>query len=315
SKHSASRMRRPLSPTLAKLAEQQLNETPDRIQQDIIILRVWIRQQPHLRARTEDDFLIAFLRRCRYSLEETKRRIDRYFTYYNLFPEIMNNRCITQRLLEINRLGICLYPDLPKSDNHTALFIARFGKFDPNQYSLREVYHFTSMAMEIMALENDNASVAGICEIIDLEGCNSDRMRRFDKLFFRKWWNWLHDCSPLSFKEVYVINMPKDVQNVILLLYNLLSNQVNYPFVVHKKSEDLYKHLPAEAMTIEYGGSNGYSKEALDHWRRKLLDHKDYFEEDATFGTNEKLRVGLANAWASGELSGTSGSFRKLEVD
>lgn len=102
---AVTKMRRPLSPTLAKLAEQEVNETPDRIQQDIIILRVWIRQQPHLRARTDVDFLIAFLRRCRYSLEETKRRIDRYFTHYNLFPEIMNNRCVTQRLLDINRMG------------------------------------------------------------------------------------------------------------------------------------------------------------------------------------------------------------------
>ncbi|KAH8310426.1 hypothetical protein KR044_001306, partial [Drosophila immigrans] len=312
---SSDKMRRPLSPTLAKLAEEELNETPDRIQQDIIILRVWIRQQPHLRARTEDDFLIAFLRRCRYSLEETKRRIDRYFTYYNLFPEVMSNRCITQRLLEINRLGVCLFPDLPKGNNRTALFVARFGQFDPNQYSLREIYHFTSMAVEIVALENDYASVAGICEIIDLEGANSDKMRRFDKVFFRKWWNWLHECSPLRVREVYVINMPKDIQSTILFLYNMLSAQVNYPFVVHKKSEDLYKHLPPEAMTIEYGGSNGYQAEALDYWRDKLMASKDYFEQDAQYGTNEKLRVGLANAWASGELSGTSGSFRKLEVD
>lgn len=85
--------------------------------------------------------------------------------------------------------------------------------------------------------------------------------------------------------------------------------------MVHKKSEDLYKHLPPEAMTIEYGGSNGYQAEALDHWRHKLQASKAYFEEDAQFGTNEKLREGLANAWATGELSGTSGSFRKLEVD
>lgn len=85
--------------------------------------------------------------------------------------------------------------------------------------------------------------------------------------------------------------------------------------MVHKKSEDLYKHLPPEAMTIEYGGSNGYQAEALDHWRHKLQASKAYFEEDAQFGTNEKLRVGLANAWATGELGGTSGSFRKLEVD
>lgn len=86
-------------------------------------------------------------------------------------------------------------------------------------------------------------------------------------------------------------------------------------FVVHKKSEDLYKHLPPEAMTIEYGGNNGYQAEALDYWRSKLLEYKDYLAEDSQYCTNEKLRVGLANAWASGELSGTSGSFRKLEVD
>ncbi|EDV91466.1 alpha-tocopherol transfer protein-like [Drosophila grimshawi] len=306
-------MRRPLSPMLSKLAEQELNETPDRIQQDIIILRVWIRQQPHLRARTEDDFLIAFLRRCRYSLEATKRHLDRYFTSYNLFPEFMSNRFITQRLLDINRLGVCLFPDLPKCDNRTALFIARFGKFDPNQYTLREIYQFSSMAMEIVALENDYASVAGICEIIDLDGLSSDQMRRFDKHFFRKWWNWLHDCSPLRVKEVYVINMPKDIQGTIMFLYNVLSTHVNYPIRVLKTSEELFNHIGKDCLPEEYGGTNGHMAESVAYMEDLLNSYRAYFEQDHKYGTIEELRPGEI-AMYEAEF-GASGSFRKLNWD
>ncbi|XP_017857333.1 PREDICTED: alpha-tocopherol transfer protein-like [Drosophila arizonae] len=306
-------MRRPLSPTLAKLAEQELNETPDRIQQDIIILRVWIRQQPHLRARTEDDFLIAFLRRCRYSLEETKRRLDRYFSYYNLFPEIMSNRYITQRLLDVNRLGMFIYPDLPKCDNRTALFIARFGRLDPNQYSLREIYHFTSMAMEIVALENDYASVAGICEIIDLEGVSSDKMRRFDKQFFRRWWSWLHDCSPLRIKEVYVINMPKDIQGSIMYLYNMLSMQVNYPIRVLKNTEELFDHIGKSSLPEEYGGTNGHLNESIAYMEDLLNSYRGYFEQEYKYGTIEELRP-IETATYEAEF-GVNGSFRRLNWD
>lgn len=96
---------RPLSPTLAEIAFRDLNEFPERIEQDLFILKEWIRKERHLRARTSDEFLIAFLRRCKYSLEDTKKRIDAFFTYYNVFPEVLRNRCVNCRKFDINRLG------------------------------------------------------------------------------------------------------------------------------------------------------------------------------------------------------------------
>lgn len=54
------------------------------------ILKTWLQQQPHLKANTDDEFLIAFLRGCKYSLEKAKSKIDKFFTLKTKFPELVN---------------------------------------------------------------------------------------------------------------------------------------------------------------------------------------------------------------------------------
>lgn len=43
---------RPLSKELQLQAEQELNEKPERVQEDIAHIREWISKQRHLKART-----------------------------------------------------------------------------------------------------------------------------------------------------------------------------------------------------------------------------------------------------------------------
>lgn len=83
---------RTLSAGLAKLAADELNETPERIQSDIDALRNWIHQTPHLSSRTDDQFLIAFLRGCKFSLEKAKHKIDLFYTVRTHAPELIRNR-------------------------------------------------------------------------------------------------------------------------------------------------------------------------------------------------------------------------------
>ena len=96
---------RKLCSELEKIAAEELNETPELVQQDLIILRAWLKQQTHLKARSSDEFLIAFLRCCRYSLEETKKRIECYYEYYSMWPEVIRKRSVSERILDFNRLG------------------------------------------------------------------------------------------------------------------------------------------------------------------------------------------------------------------
>lgn len=98
---------RPLPPALQEVAVRELNENTETIAQDILLLRRWILSQPHLKARTNDQFLLAFLRGSKYSIERAKQKIDRYYTLKAAIPEVFNDRRLADnpQVLEIVRLG------------------------------------------------------------------------------------------------------------------------------------------------------------------------------------------------------------------
>lgn len=97
---------RELSPELQKKAQDELNEVPSRIEEDIEALRTWISKQPHLRTRTDDQYLVTFLRGSKYSLERAKEKIDLLRTVKTLMPEMFIGRDPTEQITsEIIKLG------------------------------------------------------------------------------------------------------------------------------------------------------------------------------------------------------------------
>ena len=97
---------RPLNEHLQKAAAEQLGENPERLEEDLLALKTWLQQQPHLKANTDDQFLMAFLRGCKYSLEKTKAKIDKFFTLKTKFPEMFNVTDIdNDRFKDLFRMG------------------------------------------------------------------------------------------------------------------------------------------------------------------------------------------------------------------
>ena len=83
---------RPINTELQLIAMERLNEIPERIEDALKEFKEWIRSTPHLKARTDDQFLIAFLRSSKYDLEKAKRQLDIYYTVRSQTPEFMMNR-------------------------------------------------------------------------------------------------------------------------------------------------------------------------------------------------------------------------------
>lgn len=97
---------RPLSPALQKVACEQLFEEPEKIAEMVEMFKNWINKSPHLKARTDDQFLVTFLRACKYSLEKTKIKFDTFYTLRTHMPEWTQDVDPNKlRLKEILNLG------------------------------------------------------------------------------------------------------------------------------------------------------------------------------------------------------------------
>lgn len=95
---------RSIAPELADVARIQLNEVAENVPQDIKVFRDWIEKQPHIKARTDDQFLIGFLRYAKYSLENAKKRFEYYYTYKSSTAlELFKIRAV----IDDKMLGIC----------------------------------------------------------------------------------------------------------------------------------------------------------------------------------------------------------------
>ncbi|XP_037943787.1 uncharacterized protein LOC119676614 [Teleopsis dalmanni] len=168
------------------------------------------------------------------------------------------------------------------------------------------------MAMEIMALENDNANVAGVTQIVDLAGIENAFFHSFDHHTMKMWYFWIRDCLPLRIKQVYFINASKDMLRM-MQIQKFFQNETDYPMTVLKTTEELYNHVPRKCLPEEYGGYNGHMAECIGYMEDTLRSYKTYFEEDILYGMNENLRSGDVIPYEA--EFGLEGSFRKLELE
>jgi hypothetical protein len=87
---------RQLSSELATKAEVELNERPEHIASDLEAIRQWLAKSAHITARTDDQFLMIFLRGCKHSLERVKEKLDMFYTVRTGLPEFIRDRDIRE---------------------------------------------------------------------------------------------------------------------------------------------------------------------------------------------------------------------------
>lgn len=189
---------RQLPSELAKQAEAELNEVPSRVAEDLKTLREWIVKQPHLTARTgetvrnnkkwlvnprrsfpDDQFLISFLRGCKYSLERAKEKLDMFYTIRGAIPEFFANRDPQNKVLaKVMEMGLCLPLPLVDKQNNSRILLVRQGAYDPNEISVMDVMKVSYMMSDLMMLEDDYTVIAGQTIIIDLKGLSFGHIKQ-----------------------------------------------------------------------------------------------------------------------------------------
>ncbi|KAG6446333.1 alpha-tocopherol transfer protein-like [Manduca sexta] len=305
---------RPLNPQLAEKAKKELFEDPSRIAADVQHLKEWIAKQPHLRARTDDQWLVTFLRGCKYSLERTKEKFDLYYSVRSTAPELFRIHINHAMFDEILSLGSMLIlpklaaPDAPR------VSIIRPATYDPDKYSIVDIMAVSHVLQQIVFMEDDNAVVAGVVSILDLDAVKMGHFLQMTPNLMKRMVVTSQDATPVRMKGTHYINTPAGFETIYNAIKNLLNEKNRNRLYVHNKNYDeMYKYIPQDILPEEYGGTGGTIPEIIDYWKKKVQEYRVFLEEDQTFGTDESKRPGKPKT--AEDMFGVEGSFRQLQFD
>uniref|UniRef100_A0A1B0FJ57 CRAL-TRIO domain-containing protein n=1 Tax=Glossina morsitans morsitans TaxID=37546 RepID=A0A1B0FJ57_GLOMM len=301
-----------LNDDLQRKAREELNEVPARMDKDLQALKIWIEEQPHLCANTDDQFLICFLRGCKYSLEKAKKKIDSYYSFKTKFPEFCNVTNVdSARLREILRSGAFLYLPTPLHNNGPRVVLVRLSSAE--MFSLEEVLAVNHLLQDIAMLEDDNAVINGLVMIADHKEISLSHILQTTPTYLKKWITYNHESIPLRVKSIHFLNAPKIFDIVYNTAKPMLPLKQQDRFLNHNSLDSLSQYVPLKYLPKDYGGENGSRKEIIAEWDKKLDKFRDYFSKSTQWCTDEKLRFDETKP--NNDTFGSEGSFRKLEFD
>ncbi|XP_017069632.2 retinol-binding protein pinta [Drosophila eugracilis] len=309
---------RPLRPTLQEICIKELNEVPQRLSQDIDALREWVLKQPHLRACTDDQFLLAFLRGTKFSLERAKEKFDRFYTLQASIPEIFNDRRLTTdpQVLDIIRMGVILQIPMDVEDSGPCVTIIRAGSYDTSKYKFQDIIRVGSMFGEIMMFEDDNATVSGYVEVMDMTGVTGSHLFSLQPQLLSKFSTYADEAMPTRQKGIHFINVPAAFETGFKSLRSFFPAKIKSRISVSSDPTAIFNLVRREYLPSEYGGTGGSIQDISQAMEAKLSSYESYFLESQSFGADNKLRAFKDNVRKNHRSSfGAVGSFRKLEID
>ena len=217
---------RELSPELAQKAKEELNEVPERLAEDVKVLREWVAKQPHLRARTDDQNLVNFLRGSKHSLERAKEKLDLFYTIRTSLPEIFSDRDpMSPKNLELIRLGTFL--PLPKtlSPDGPRIVLMRVGAYDPSKFTLYDIFRAQSLINTIAIYEDDNMVVAGQIGFIDMRNASMSHFLQMTPTLMKKLALMSQEAVPIRMKGFHHVYTPKGFETIFNMFKNFMNEK------------------------------------------------------------------------------------------
>ncbi len=217
----------PLNSELQLVARDDLHENPDQIQESLDVLRRWLKQSAHLTTRIDDQFLVAFLRRCKYSLESTKQLIDMFYTYRTRFSDIMRNRDpLLDNINKVIKLGITLPLPISGSPGSPRILFFRLNAYDPSCVRVDDILKVVTMINDVMINEDDNSIVSGQICVADLANISMGHLTPWQPEFLKKAIMLWQESSPIRQKGVHYINAPKIFEQLFVLIKSMLNEKM-----------------------------------------------------------------------------------------
>ncbi|XP_050432293.1 alpha-tocopherol transfer protein-like isoform X2 [Adelges cooleyi] len=303
-----------------QIAKEELREDEVTRENALTQIRLWLRQNKKIiNSRTDENFLLRFLRAKKFSLPLAQEALERYLLLRQTFGQRLFYKLDVKcpRLEKLLSLGYIFV--VPKRDkNGRRIIITRPGVFDPSKWTNEDMCRMHGMTYETL-MEDQINQVRGFVHYTDAAGMSLQQMTLFTPREAIRIVKNGERTLPMRHKEIYGVNVPTTLKYALDFGMSLVSEKIRSRVKIFSTIEESHSYVDKTLLPKEYGGETEMST-MIDLWREELLEKREQILKNEKMSVEEDLfsegaRQGRVSALNNNSPQFMVGSFRKLAVD
>ncbi|KAG5894743.1 hypothetical protein JTB14_006162 [Gonioctena quinquepunctata] len=288
---------------------EAFNKTSENLKEDIRILREWAERQPHLPEIPGDHMIAASLIMNKFSIENTKQKIDMYYTMRSIYPDFFENKHpLSPRMLET--MNTISFLPLPKAtdEGYRVTIIQAFNDNTDNF----DIHNFFAHAYNVIEVRFQEDYPTGDVIIYDFTNLRMGHIIQFTPTVMKKTATILERAYNNHVKQIHCVKSPPYAESVISIALQMIKPKLAKRFHFHKEASTVNNFVPVRILPKDYGGEELSLEELTELWKNKFAQYKDRFDILEKLRVNEDLRP---TPLLYDEVLGFHGNFKKLSVD
>ncbi|XP_063698391.1 retinaldehyde-binding protein 1 isoform X2 [Culicoides brevitarsis] len=274
----------PPSPAVLEIAKNELRETPEVREQAIKELRELLHEAKELNYGDSDDFLLIFLRPCKFypksALELMRRIADFRKTYHDLVYKLMPED-EKAAFCENNVVNILTNRD---QKGRRVMIVNAGAIWDPNAVSVDQMFRMFYLIHLLAQLEPES-QVNGVVVVMDYENMGLKQVKAMTPGSTKRLITFIQDAMPLRMKEVHMIKQPYVFNMVWSVVKPFLKEKLKNRIFFHGSDmKKLHKYLDPEYLPENYGGKMPKLNYTGKDWFPCVNNYRDHIEKWGTYG-------------------------------
>ncbi|XP_023214992.1 clavesin-1-like isoform X2 [Centruroides sculpturatus] len=240
-------------------------------------------REEQLKCRTDDIFLLSFLRARKYDRERALKLLKNYYSARKKYKDVFKD-------LRPSALQTCLQTGLMSYKVLETGQIVGFGRvshWDPTKVKLIDILRSVILLVD-MELNDHPLQVNGVYVLIDVKTLSWRHFIQVNPRLLYLIVSSLYQCIPLTYKGVHIVNVNKYLHAIAAMAFPFLPYKLKQRLHFHGSNmENLHKEIDPKCLPAEFGGDLPPFDESESN--QKLRDMEEFFIENEKYWTEEEI--------------------------
>ncbi|GAB6020155.1 hypothetical protein CHUAL_002882 [Chamberlinius hualienensis] len=228
------------------------------------LMRNWILNEKSFKGNTDDDFILMFLKGCKFDLDKTKSKMKRYYENRIKVPQW--------------HFGIII----PEDPEVPVIGIYRLRQIGDCEFD--DLLKYTAMLGELI-IRSPNCQNSGVMSVVDAKDTpNWLKLKFMSPIIIKQIVSTSIHALPAKVHSIHILNVSYWMTIIWKALQKLLPEKISNRVQLYSSDSKMSSAFRPDLLPTEYGGQCGSLKCLADSTYENAMQFRQFFLDEKHYG-------------------------------